>query len=113
VTLKDGKEETDQIEKLLRSFLWSNKKKKKKTFGIRFLTFLMDTSHRGRGGSGHGGGYGRGGGRGRTMIPKADRGVYDGKSKRPMIVRKAVDFQSDAITYVTVRLSTTISHFWS
>lgn len=39
------------------------------------------------------------------MIPKADRGVYDGKSKRPMIVRKAVDFQSNAITYVTVRPS--------
>lgn len=36
-------------------------------------------------------------------MPKADRGLYDGKSKRPMIVRKAVDFQSDAITYITVR----------
>lgn len=39
----------------------------------------------------------------RGPMPKADRGLYDGKSKRPMIVRKAVDFQSDAITYITVR----------
>lgn len=65
----------------------------------------MDHGHRSRGFSGPPGAHGRGGGRGRVMIPKADRGVYDGKSKRPMIVRKAVDFQSDSITYLSVRSS--------
>ena len=73
-----------------------------------FCFLGMDGNYRSRGGHGSYGGGGRGGGRGRSQIPKADRGVYDGKSKRPMIVRKAVDFQSDAITYVTVRTPTTL-----
>lgn len=38
----------------------------------------------------------------RMNQPKADRAKYDGKSKRPAIIRKAVDFHSVAINYVVV-----------
>lgn len=58
----------------------------------------MDGYNRGRGGGMRGG---RGGHR--PLIPKADRSVYDGKSKRAQIVRKAVDLNSVAINYVVVR----------